>query len=131
VGAKPLRRSELRDFKALLFERCRLLKGDLAGLEGVARAKGSDAGQDQSTVPSHPAELASDTSEKDLAYGRIESHTDELKEIQEAFERIDEGTYGQCEKCERLIPKERLKAIPFARRCVKCQAKEEEEGENS
>ena len=127
MAAKPLRKSDLRDFKVLLFERSRRLKGNLAGLEGVTRAKGADAGHDQSTVPSHPAELASDTSEKDLAFGRIESHTDELKEIQEAFERIDEGTYGLCEKCERLIPKERLKAIPFARRCVKCQAQEEEE----
>jgi len=127
VAAKHLRRSELRNFKVLLSDRCRLLKGNLAGLEGIAKAKGSDTGQDQSTVPSHPAELASDTSEKDLAYGRMESHTQELKEIQEAFERIDDGTFGLCEKCERLIPKERLKAIPFARLCVKCQAREEED----
>jgi DnaK suppressor protein len=42
-------------------------------------------------------------------------------QVDEALRRLDEGTYGLCEDCGRPIAPERLKAIPFARRCVECQ----------
>ena len=47
---------------------------------------------DQSSVPGHMAELASDASEKDLSFGRMGSQSDELKVIQEAFLRIQDGS---------------------------------------
>lgn len=124
---RSLSKSELREFKTMLLERTQLLKGDLAGMEYETRGKGSSNASDQSSAPGHTAELASDESEKDLTYGRMGSQTEELKEIHEAFERIKDGSFGQCEKCEGIIPKERLRAIPYARMCVKCQAKEEQE----
>jgi DnaK suppressor protein len=45
-----------------------------------------------------------------------------IEEIDAALERIDAGTYGICEQCGERIPKERLKAIPYARLCVKCKS---------
>jgi DnaK suppressor protein len=45
--------------------------------------------------------------------------------IDEALMRLDEGTYGICSDCGVDISEKRLKAVPFARRCVTCQAKEE------
>jgi DnaK suppressor protein len=45
--------------------------------------------------------------------------------IDEALIRLDEGAYGICSDCGVEISEKRLKAIPFARRCVSCQAKEE------
>jgi DnaK suppressor protein len=45
--------------------------------------------------------------------------------IDEALMRVDEGTYGICSDCGVEISEKRLKAVPFARRCVTCQAKEE------
>lgn len=120
-------KSELKEFKALLHERRALLQGDLDGLEGETRGKGSDHAGDQSSVPGHMAELASDASEKTLSFGRMESQTDELKEIKDAFERIKDGSFGSCEHCEGRISKERLKAISYARLCIKCQSKAESE----
>ncbi|HJR75526.1 MAG TPA: TraR/DksA C4-type zinc finger protein [Nitrospiraceae bacterium] len=38
-----------------------------------------------------------------------------------ALQRLDEGAYGLCEDCRRPISEERLKALPFARRCIDCQ----------
>ena len=39
---------------------------------------------------------------------------------------VGDGTFGKCEKCEGSIPKERLRAIAYARLCVKCQTAEEQ-----
>ena len=43
-------------------------------------------------------------------------------EIDAALQRIDNGTYGSCERCHQAIPKPRLKALPFARLCVACKS---------
>ncbi len=122
---KCMSKSELKEFQALLHQRRKLLKGDLDGLENETRGNGADRAGDQSSMPGHMAELASDASEKAFSYGRMESQTEELKEIEDALERIKDGSFGSCENCQGGIPKERLKAISYARLCVKCQEKEE------
>ena len=43
-----------------------------------------------------------------------------IAEITAAQERLTSGTYGNCERCDREIPAERLRARPEARRCVRC-----------
>ncbi len=127
MTAKGMTKTELKEFKTLLQAKGKLLQGDLDGLEGETRGKGGDTAGDQSSVPGHMAELASDASEKELSFGRMGSQSDELKVIQEAFLRIKDGSYGTCEKCQGRIPKERLRAIPYAALCVKCQTQEERE----
>jgi DnaK suppressor protein len=42
-------------------------------------------------------------------------------QLDAALRRLEEGTYGVCEDCQRPISEERLKAVPFARRCIDCQ----------
>jgi DnaK suppressor protein len=44
-----------------------------------------------------------------------------LKEVDAAFERIKDGTYGTCQTCAQPIPVERLEILPYARCCVGCQ----------
>ena len=44
-----------------------------------------------------------------------------LKEIEEAFTRIENGTYGTCLGCAKPIPAERLEILPYTRLCVACQ----------
>jgi DnaK suppressor protein len=50
-----------------------------------------------------------------------------LTEVQQALERIDNGTYGKCITCGQPIPEKRLEAIPWAARDVKCEEKLERE----
>jgi DnaK suppressor protein len=45
-----------------------------------------------------------------------------VEEINAALGRIDDKTYGACERCQQPIPKPRLKALPFARLCVACKS---------
>jgi DnaK suppressor protein len=51
----------------------------------------------------------------------LEARTRERIQLDEALRRLDEGAYGICEDCEATISPGRLRALPFARRCVACQ----------
>jgi DnaK suppressor protein len=45
-----------------------------------------------------------------------------VEEIDDAMKRIDDKTYGYCERCFQPIPKPRLRALPYARLCVACKS---------
>jgi DnaK suppressor protein len=45
-----------------------------------------------------------------------------IEQIDRAIEKIREGAYGRCESCGTAIPKERLRALPYAALCVKCKS---------
>ena len=50
-----------------------------------------------------------------------------LLQIDDALDKIEDNTYGQCEECGTKIPRARLKVLPFAKYCVECQEKNERE----
>jgi RNA polymerase-binding protein DksA len=119
-----LSKPELAEFRDALLTRKRVLQGDVKGLENEAMKKGSDGG-DLSTLPMHLADLGTDSFEQEMSLGLMESESGELQKVQEALERIADGTFGLCDTCRKKIPKERLKAIPWASLCVSCKMKEE------
>ena len=57
--------------------------------------------------------------QRDLALrDRNQQH---LEQVEAALQRLDEGTFGNCVRCGRPIPPERLDAIPWAAHCIDCQ----------
>jgi len=64
------------------------------------------------------------SSERDRELGLLlgDREREKLHSIDDALLRISEGEYGICEECDEEIPIGRLKAMPFARHCVKCKA---------
>lgn len=50
-----------------------------------------------------------------------------LRKIDEALERMEQGTYGICERCEQEIPFQRLKARPVTTLCIECKTLQEQE----
>jgi DnaK suppressor protein len=64
------------------------------------------------------------SSERDRELGMLlgDREREKLVGIDEALLRLEEGEYGICEECEEEIPLGRLKALPFARHCVKCKS---------
>ena len=50
-----------------------------------------------------------------------------LKEVVSALQKINEGGFGDCERCGETIAEKRLEALPFARYCIECQRAVEEE----
>lgn len=70
------------------------------------------------------AELVSDS----FTQGMIANHqVEELKQIEDALKRIEDGEYGNCDMCGITIPIGRLKAKPFARYCTECRQAYENE----
>jgi DnaK suppressor protein len=45
-----------------------------------------------------------------------------IEQIDRAVEKIHEGSYGSCDNCGAVIPKERLRALPYAVLCVRCKS---------
>jgi RNA polymerase-binding protein DksA len=66
----------------------------------------------------HPADTASATYDRELDEGLEESAQNTLRQIDAALARIEDGTYGICEICGKPIGEERLRAIPWATRCI-------------
>lgn len=49
-----------------------------------------------------------------------------LIEVDQAIERLDEGSYGSCVNCGEEIPRKRLQAVPWTRYCIDCQEQAEQ-----
>lgn len=79
-----------------------------------------------SAYDNHPADIATETYEREKDIALREDQRIRLAEVDAALRRIDTGEFGRCTKCGREIPAERLQAMPFAARCLHCQAEEED-----
>ena len=77
----------------------------------------------------NPEEDGTDAFDRLFALERAGSDQDIIFTINESIRAIDEGKYGICEVCAKLIEKPRLHALPFAKKCIKCQS-ELERGRN-
>jgi DnaK suppressor protein len=58
----------------------------------------------------------------DLQAALISRHTRKLAEVESALARLDRGEYGLCDDCGGAIGLGRLRVLPFAARCGRCQA---------
>ena len=72
-------------------------------------------------------DLASDERDRDIGMILSNRDRDKLAQIDGALTRINKSVYGICEECELDIAEDRLKALPFSRLCVICQADKEKE----
>lgn len=91
---------------------------------GIQRENLRNGGEGSSSAfGQHQADAGSDAYDRDFALSLLSQEQDALYEIDEAISRVDNGVYGVCEMCRKLIPEERLEAIPFARLTVDCQEK--------
>lgn len=84
-------------------------------------AEGSEYGSELADYDNHPADAASDTYERTKDYAIEENFRELTDQIEEALRKIEDGTYGECDRCGRQINRERLKAIPYATLCIDCQ----------
>ena len=113
---------DLEKFRRRLLEERERLEAELQEIEQrTARISESERANELSAYEDHPADLASETfeREKDLAIG--ESVESLLNQVITALEKIERGTYGECDACGRPIKKARLQALPFATLCLECQ----------
>lgn len=122
-----LKKAEVKPFKEMLLTMRARLRGDVSAMANAALSKSSSGGGG-SSVPSHIADLGSDTYEQDNTILLMNNEGETLAEIEQALVRIEEGGYGFCVECNGKIPKMRLKALPYTSYCVKCASELEAHG---
>ena len=64
---------------------------------------------------------------KEFLLNLSDTERKQIAKIDEALKRIEDCTYGTCQMCQKQINKKRLNAVPWARHCIQCQEKAEEE----
>lgn len=83
----------------------------------------------EDTTPSqHPADVATDLFARETLLTTGRHLRADLSVVEDALQRVHEGTYGICAECGRPIAKERLEVRPQAVRCVECQRREDRAG---
>lgn len=87
-----------------------------------------EANEQQPAFSSHMADAATDEFDRDFALGMLSSEQDALYEIDEALNRIRDGTYGKCELTGKSIEAARLEAIPWTRFSAAAEKQLEREG---
>ena len=106
-------------FKQMLLEKRHEIVGNVNEMQDEALKKSRlDAAGDLSSMPIHMADIGTDNYEQEFALGLMDGERKLLREIDDALERIEQGTYGICEATNKQIAKARLEAKPWARYSV-------------
>ena len=58
---------------------------------------------------------------RDIAIQNLDRESRMLRDIRNTLQRIDQDTFGSCLHCEQEISLRRLKAVPWAQQCLRCQ----------
>lgn len=107
------------------YDRLRELRDDFLSRQNqLAR----DAVEEAPSFSTHMADAGTDTYDRDLALGMLSSEQDALYQVEQALDRIRQGTYGFCELTGRPIEKARLEAIPWARFSLAAERELEADG---
>jgi len=111
--------ADIEHLKQMLLEKRREILVNVNEMEDETLKKSRlDAAGDLSSMPIHMADIGTDNYEQEFALGLMDSERKLLREIDDALQRIERGTYGICEGTGKQIPKARLEAQPWARYCV-------------
>ncbi|MGH9406871.1 MAG: TraR/DksA family transcriptional regulator [Terriglobia bacterium] len=72
------------------------------------------------------ADKAANAYTKEFLFHQSDDNRQILALISDALERIRTGNYGNCLECHEEVQPKRLEAVPWARHCIECQAKQDE-----
>ncbi len=73
----------------------------------------------------HMADVGTDNFGREMELNIASSSNERLRLIEEALERVEEGTFGLCLSCGEEIKAERLKVIPYTTLCINCARESE------
>jgi DnaK suppressor protein len=111
-------------FKSLLEEeRARVV----AAIENLHRENPGSMEDETEEMPqdNHLADMATITYDREMSYSLEENSEHVLAAIDAALARIEDGTYGICQRCGKPIGDERLEAVPWATLCIDDKRKQE------
>jgi len=107
-------KQKLEYFRNLLLEQRRQATEDLRADKSTS-LEGDDGVEDS-------GEMSELDLNRSTALDLASRQTQLIEDIDEALQRIEDGTYGQCVRCRKPLDEERLKAMPTAKYDAECQA---------
>jgi len=87
-----------------------------------------EASGDLSVMPSHMADLGTDSFDRDMRLNIASGDSDLLSMVDEALLKVDDKSFGECIGCNKKITAERIVAMPYVMNCIECQEKLEQTG---
>ena len=72
------------------------------------------------------ADKAANSYTKEFLFHQSDENRRLLQMVNEALERVKDGTYGLCVSCQGEVQVKRLEAVPWARHCIECQDKQDQ-----
>ena len=119
-------KKELAEFKKLILKQKEGVLEEIKHIsDDTLKKSQKEASGDISGYTYHMADMATDTYDREFSLGLASNERKLLYELDDALKKTEEGSFGICEECKSLIAKNRLKVVPYARLCVKCQEKKE------
>jgi RNA polymerase-binding protein DksA len=115
------------EFRTRLEEERDQLTAIIRQLDAEVQELGDYEETERATLSDHPADSGTELYEQEQAITLERNERALLERVEHALERLDAGEYGQCERCGREIPFERLEALPYATFCITCQVAVERE----
>jgi DnaK suppressor protein len=112
-------------YKSRLLKEKEALKKQISILQEGLQVTQGDSLEELSAYDNHPADIGSETYERGKDIGLLDNSRSLLKRVDEALVKLDNGTYGHCDKCGKPIPDERLAAVPHTSLCRECKLAQE------
>jgi DnaK suppressor protein len=116
---------EIEELKERLLEERQDLQAQFEQLEESTFAANQTDLTGEAGFDEEYADAGSATFEREMDLSLVNNLQDLLERIDKALAKIDQGTYGLCERCGKPIEKLRLKALPYASLCLKDKQAEE------
>jgi DnaK suppressor protein len=91
----------------------------VAQTESEGRAADDDSTQDI-------ADKAANSYTKEFLFSQSNNERYTLQLVEEAIDRLGNGSFGECVACHEEVQQKRLEAVPWARHCISCQEKQEQ-----
>jgi len=115
---KPYSQRELQHFKEIILEKKKETVEELENLkESMMDVTTGEYVSESSTYSMH-MEQGTDAMEREKTFLFASRGNKFVNQLDDALQRIENGTYGICRVCQLLIPKERLEAVPTAQTCA-------------
>lgn len=117
---------QLEHFKEKLLALKDRLLHDIDQLHEVALGNSQrESSGDLSGYSLHMADQGTDNFDREFTFDLVSNEQEILYQIDEALERIENGTFGICSLCPNEISIQRLDALPFTQLCIDCKTVEE------
>jgi len=113
--------TKIDELRLVLERRRAEIQGDVERMEEEVRSIGQDQGDEKGSLGNHLAEDGSNVTEAERLTTIGDDMRDMLVQIETALGRMDDGTFGTCQRCGKPINPERLEAFPYVAYDIDCQ----------